>query len=144
MDYNSDYTVMGGSQSQTSSSVIVQGGATPANAAKYNSPELEKAYQQGKLDSSAELQKTLENVAAQVYDNVHEQLRDLQSKQIDHTKNLSVKLKENLKLSESHDKHCSNEESLLTKCLQENQKNATACSSILDSFASCASSTLKK
>jgi len=137
---------MGGSQSQTSSSAITQGGVAPAvaNAAKYKSPELEQAYQQGKIDSSADIQKTLESVAAQVYDNVHEQLKDLQNKQVDHTKNLSIKLRENLKLSESTDKFCSNEESLLTKCLQDSQKNPAACSSILDSFASCASSTLKK
>jgi hypothetical protein len=138
---------MGGTQSQANTSVITQGGSTPAaaNSMKYKSPELEQAYQQGKIDSSAEIQKTLENVAAQVYDNVHEQLRDLQAKQVDHTKNLSIKLKENLISSEStKSKYCSNEENLLTKCLQENQKNAALCSSVLDSFAACASSTLKK
>jgi hypothetical protein len=49
---------------------------------------IKEAYDQGKADTQAQIQGMLESVAVEVYDNVHNQLRQIQSVQAEEAQKL--------------------------------------------------------
>ena len=49
---------------------------------------IEKAYQRGKEEGHAAIHKALDSVAAQVYDNIHEQLLSIQKQNLEKTEQM--------------------------------------------------------
>lgn len=69
-----------------SSEVPIREVQQPSNSIQEDNIKLNEAYEKGKVDGTAAFQSTLEEVAAQVYDNVHTELTTIQSDSLEKSK----------------------------------------------------------
>ena len=105
------------------------------------STEFTKGYDAGREESTQQMTRTFSAVAAQVYDGVHGHLEQLQTQQLDKSKQLTEELKGKLapfiKVQVSNDSLCSGESELLTTCLRANAGNPLVCSSLVEAYKKC-------
>ena len=74
-------------------------------------------------------------VALQVYDNIRDQLLDLQKKQIEESKKMTENIKDKL-IPPKIQSYCNDEESKLIACLKK-ENSSIACSIYIDSLHKC-------
>lgn len=100
---------------------------------------LQKAYNQGRDEEKAKLETALNALAAQVYDNVHEQLQDVQKRQLEESVRLTDELKLKLRQPVALQTLCDNERASVISCIKANKNATLACADILDNYNTCAS-----
>jgi hypothetical protein len=129
---------MGASEStpsDSSSNLIVEKSDTNN---KINNDSLTEDYKRDK----AEIQSTLEQVAAQVYDNVHSQLESIQTAQLQQAQQFANNIENKLSNSITTEKKCQTEEKSLINCLQNG--DILKCTELIDNLSKCASSSVAK
>mmetsp|Transcript_30390 Transcript_30390/g.43541 ORF Transcript_30390/g.43541 Transcript_30390/m.43541 type:complete len:153 (+) Transcript_30390:11-469(+) len=101
--------------------------------------QIQSAYTRGKEESKAEVQKALDLVAAQVYDNMRSQLAEIQNESIEKSQKMAIDLKNKLKVPCSSKPSCQEEEKALLACLKNNKdKSILACEKYTNSYSLCA------
>ena len=94
---------------------------------------------QEKISGQA-LDVTINAVAAQVFDNVHVQLGEMQKEQVKTTEEMAARLKGNLDTHASEvidSSICKSQTDDLVACLKKNQQNPLACSALVEAFSTC-------
>lgn len=94
---------------------------------------------------AADMSKTLNAVAAQVYDNVHSQLGDLQTAQLDKTLKMAGEIKQRLAPAANfagQSDICKAENLKLVECLKANKDSPLNCDAIVDSLTRCANASV--
>jgi predicted ATP-binding protein involved in virulence len=110
-------------------------GAEQSTTSSVDAVSAEKARVSGQA-----LDATINAVAAQVFDNVHGQLGEMQKEQVKTTEEMAAKLKSSLDVHASEvidSSICRTEMDSLVACLKKNQQNPLACQSLVESFSSC-------
>lgn len=133
---------MGAAESTPSdnSSLIVE---KSDNNSKINNDLFSEEYRRGKADGTAEIQASLEQVAAQVYDNVHTQLEAIQNVQLKQAQNFANNIEKKLSNVIITSEHkCQIEEKSLITCLQNG--DILKCTELIDNLSKCASSSVAK
>lgn len=110
---------MGGTTSKANKGVVKQGGDVP------NVPN----------ESSTLSPSAIDMVALQVYDNIRDQLLDLQKRQIEESKKMTENIKEKLTPPKTQSL-CTDEESKLLSCLKK-ENSSVACSIYIDNLHKC-------
>ncbi len=128
--------------------------------------KIQEAYQRGKEEGLATIQQSLNAVAAQTYDQIYKQLSDIQSNELQNSKDLVnyfyykilnpkllvvfyVNIFQALKISERIaapivlDKSCGVEELDVVNCFSSNPKSSLKCSEVVDAYISCANNALQ-
>mmetsp|Transcript_3433 Transcript_3433/g.3046 ORF Transcript_3433/g.3046 Transcript_3433/m.3046 type:complete len:143 (-) Transcript_3433:42-470(-) len=85
---------------------------------------------------------TLNKIAAQTYDNIHQQLVDLQEKHIEKSKIISESIKSKLSPVPINNSICFDEKIVLANCLKE--KNILDCDELVNSFVQCSNTSIEK
>lgn len=104
-----------------------------------NSVDVLQQEKRDKISGQA-LDATINAVAAQVFDNVHGQLNEMQKEQVKSTEEMATKLKSDLDAHASEvidSSICKTQMDDLVACLKKNQQNPLACQSLVEAFSSC-------
>ena len=109
--------------------------------ANSNDP-VEQAYLRGKQEGTETIHRALDQVAAQVYDNIHEQLMDQQRNSLAKTETMVASIKDKLVAPAPTTKSCGSEESVLVACLQSNAKTPLACGELVRAYQQCATKSI--
>jgi hypothetical protein len=94
----------------------------------------------GPSNQNPALDATINAVAAQVFDNVHSQLGDLEKAQLSQTEAMASTLKSKL---DSHSSEvidtsiCKAQTDALVACLEKNQKSPLECGKLVEAFSNC-------
>lgn len=111
------------------------------NSSTAKSPEYTKGYENGREESTKEIQGAFSAVAAQVYDGVHSHLEQLQTEQLEKSKllasDLKVKLAPYTQVLFSDKTLCSTESEAVLQCLKDNAKDPLACSALVQAYSAC-------
>ena len=90
--------------------------------------------------SGQALDATINAVAAQVFDNVHGQLGEIQKEQVKTTEEIATRLQGSLNTHATEvidSSICKSQMEDLLDCLRKNQENPLACSTSVESFTAC-------
>lgn len=102
---------------------------------------IQNAYMKGKQEGASSFQSSLEIAAAQVYDNVHDQLTKMQEEKLESSMKKATELQGKIKLPSTAIKLCSEEEAALLACLKANSTGSCiTCEVLANKYSSCASS----
>ena len=107
-------------------------------AANDASDPVQQAYLRGKQEGTETIHRALDQVAAQVYDNIHEQLMDQQRESLAKTEAMVTSIKAKLVAPAPATKSCGTEESVLITCLQSNATSPLACTDLVQAYHKCA------
>jgi hypothetical protein len=102
---------------------------------------IQNAYLKGKQEGASSFQSSLEIVAAQVYDNVHDQLAKMQEEKLEQSIKKAAELQSKIKFPTNATKLCSEEEAALLACLKSNSTvSCIACEVLANKYSTCATS----
>ena len=94
------------------------------------------------VESKSDLAQALNSVAAEVYDNVHMQLGDIQNLQLEKTANMAKEIKERIApiaATSGSTTICQEESAAVVACLKAENATTALCADIIDKLARCSS-----
>jgi len=98
---------------------------------------------------AVDMDKAINSVAAQVYDNVHQQIGDMQQDQLSKAAVLTKAIRERMEPAvaatgdSAANPLCKAQTDAVVACLTANKKKPLLCAALVDSMAACASATAK-